>query len=236
LKFVRGLATGTGMAGENPVLALVQSLAPAVAYKESNFESNKKIWNLYAKVREPRRLPSVPRARLRTRTLTRGAQDWQPERDWVRKMADNLGEEWQVLHSCIMLGARAPPRAGSGLTLALSRLPLPKIAGGRKPAQVRGRRVERQKVARSGVRCTHRRAPSALLRAPARPCHPRGRLALRPRTGDSCRSLNPQSVRAGAGGVCASLLPARRRLGRDRMWWRPRSRARHTALQPILLL
>jgi hypothetical protein len=35
----------------NPVLALVQSLAPAVAYKESNFESNKKIWNLYAKVR-----------------------------------------------------------------------------------------------------------------------------------------------------------------------------------------
>ena len=49
------------MAGENPVLALVQSLAPAVAYKESNFESNKKIWNLYAKVRVPRRRPSVLR-------------------------------------------------------------------------------------------------------------------------------------------------------------------------------
>lgn len=32
------------------VLALVQSLAPAVGYKESNFETNKKIWNLYAKV------------------------------------------------------------------------------------------------------------------------------------------------------------------------------------------
>lgn len=36
--------------GTNAVLALVQSLAPAVAYKESNLESNKKIWNLYAKV------------------------------------------------------------------------------------------------------------------------------------------------------------------------------------------
>mmetsp|Transcript_30919 Transcript_30919/g.49894 ORF Transcript_30919/g.49894 Transcript_30919/m.49894 type:complete len:278 (-) Transcript_30919:473-1306(-) len=56
--------------GTNAVLALVQSLAPAVAYKESNLESNRKIWNLYAK-------------------------DWQPDRDWVRKMADNLGDEWK---------------------------------------------------------------------------------------------------------------------------------------------
>ena len=23
-------------------------------------------------------------------------QDWQPDRDWVRKMADNLGDEWKV--------------------------------------------------------------------------------------------------------------------------------------------
>jgi hypothetical protein len=41
--------------GENAgsaVLALVQSLAPAVAYKESNLETNRKIWNLYAKVYE----------------------------------------------------------------------------------------------------------------------------------------------------------------------------------------
>jgi len=44
---------GTQM-GENSsaVLALVQSLAPAVAYKESNLETNRKIWNLYAKVHE----------------------------------------------------------------------------------------------------------------------------------------------------------------------------------------
>jgi hypothetical protein len=34
----------------NAVLNLVQSLAPAVAYKESNLESNKKVWDLYAKV------------------------------------------------------------------------------------------------------------------------------------------------------------------------------------------
>ena len=34
----------------NAVLSLVQSLAPAVAYKESNLESNKKVWDLYAKV------------------------------------------------------------------------------------------------------------------------------------------------------------------------------------------
>ena len=46
----------------NPVLALVQSLAPAVAYKESNFESNKKIWNLYAKVR-PHPLRGIPGSR-----------------------------------------------------------------------------------------------------------------------------------------------------------------------------
>jgi hypothetical protein len=46
----------------NPVLALVQSLAPAVAYKESNFESNKKIWNLYAKVR-PHPLRGSPGSR-----------------------------------------------------------------------------------------------------------------------------------------------------------------------------
>ena len=35
----------------NAVLSLVQSLAPAVAYKESNLESNKKVWDFYAKVR-----------------------------------------------------------------------------------------------------------------------------------------------------------------------------------------
>ena len=23
-------------------------------------------------------------------------QDWQPDREWVRKMADNLGDEWKV--------------------------------------------------------------------------------------------------------------------------------------------
>ena len=34
----------------NAVLNLVQSLAPAVAYKESNLESNKKVWDLYARV------------------------------------------------------------------------------------------------------------------------------------------------------------------------------------------
>ena len=35
---------------ENPLLSLVTALAPAVAYKESNLEANKKVWNLYAKV------------------------------------------------------------------------------------------------------------------------------------------------------------------------------------------
>ena len=39
----------SGMA-ENPLLSLVTALAPAVAYKESNLEANKKVWNLYAKV------------------------------------------------------------------------------------------------------------------------------------------------------------------------------------------
>jgi ubiquinone/menaquinone biosynthesis C-methylase UbiE len=51
------------------VARLVQSLAPCVAYKESNVEANRKVWNLYAK-------------------------DWSPETEWVKKMAGNLGEEW----------------------------------------------------------------------------------------------------------------------------------------------
>mmetsp|Transcript_997 Transcript_997/g.1666 ORF Transcript_997/g.1666 Transcript_997/m.1666 type:complete len:167 (+) Transcript_997:289-789(+) len=52
------------------VLRLVQSLAPSVAYKESNLEQNRKVWNLYAK-------------------------DWKPDEGWVRTMAENLGEEWR---------------------------------------------------------------------------------------------------------------------------------------------
>jgi hypothetical protein len=38
---------------DNSVLRLVQALAPAVSYKESNLETNRKVWNLYAKVLIP---------------------------------------------------------------------------------------------------------------------------------------------------------------------------------------
>jgi SAM-dependent methyltransferase len=53
------------------VARLVQSLAPCVAYKESNVEANRKVWNMYAK-------------------------DWSPETEWVKRMAGNLGEEWNA--------------------------------------------------------------------------------------------------------------------------------------------
>ena len=36
---------------DNSVLRLVQALAPAVSYKESNLETNRKVWDMYAKVR-----------------------------------------------------------------------------------------------------------------------------------------------------------------------------------------
>lgn len=40
-----------GVGNDNPVLRMIQTLAPAVAYKESNLICNKKVWDLYAKVR-----------------------------------------------------------------------------------------------------------------------------------------------------------------------------------------
>jgi hypothetical protein len=44
--------------------------------------------------------PARPDARVHWTT-----QDWQPDRDWVRKMADNLGDEWQVMCAGISCSA-----------------------------------------------------------------------------------------------------------------------------------
>ena len=45
-------------------------------------------------------------------------QDWQPDRDWVRKMADNLGDEWKVC--CPLSPAAASPKACNVLYANLS--------------------------------------------------------------------------------------------------------------------
>lgn len=44
------MADSTGNESGMAVLRLVQSLAPAVSYKESNVETNRKLWDMYAKV------------------------------------------------------------------------------------------------------------------------------------------------------------------------------------------
>jgi hypothetical protein len=48
------------------------------------------------------RPPRVARPDARAHWTT---QDWQPDRDWVRKMADNLGDEWQVPRACLSCSA-----------------------------------------------------------------------------------------------------------------------------------
>ena len=99
----------------NPVLALVQSLAPAVSYKESNFESNKKIWNLYAKVRPP-----PPRGRRGSRALTRARTGRRRTGSPTATGCARWQTTWATSGRCRVLASRAPLR-GSLLALARAR-------------------------------------------------------------------------------------------------------------------
>eukprot|EP00747_Dinoflagellata_sp_TGD_P077760 gnl/TRDRNA2_/TRDRNA2_159736_c0_seq1.p1 gnl/TRDRNA2_/TRDRNA2_159736_c0~~gnl/TRDRNA2_/TRDRNA2_159736_c0_seq1.p1 ORF type:complete len:292 (-),score=58.89 gnl/TRDRNA2_/TRDRNA2_159736_c0_seq1:100-975(-) len=55
--------------GQETVINLIRSLSDAIVYPDAgNFVTNRKLWDLYA-------------------------QDWDPEREWVRKMAANLDRD-----------------------------------------------------------------------------------------------------------------------------------------------
>jgi hypothetical protein len=60
--FSGALAKQAENMGDNNVLRLIQTLAPAVSYKESNLEMNRKVWNMYAKVRESEKKTQTTRA------------------------------------------------------------------------------------------------------------------------------------------------------------------------------
>lgn len=68
------------------MLRLVQSMATAVSYKESNVEMNRKVWDRYAK-------------------------DWSKDTDWVVKMAENLGNEWKGGEGLVYVGDEWSDRA-----------------------------------------------------------------------------------------------------------------------------